>query len=295
MAGPGPGSLRAPGKRPSRRHPPAPTGTHRRSASQGVPGCVVVPWTAPRCEQAAIRTHSPATSWRSAGDGRRHIAPQPRAGGGRGARRCRPGAAGAGEGNAQPGPSPGLCSSQAGCSEREHSRFLSAQAPEVNAVVVPGRGMTAGIAVAIKALRPDVKVFAAEPRNAGGCCQSKVRGTDPDLRPPHAIAGAAKASIGPNARPVTRAAADDTPTRGQHKPLQTTAALLLSRRRATRLVWERMKLPIEPAAGVGVAAVLSEQLRAVPRDVENVCIVLCRGNVDLSSLTWLTDLPGKAE
>lgn len=72
-------------------------------------------------------------------------------------------------------------------------------------------------------------------------------------------------------------------------------AAALSRQRATRLVWERMKLLIEPTAGVGVAAVLSERFQAVSRDVENVCIVLCGGNVDLSSLTWLTDLPGKAE
>lgn len=60
-------------------------------------------------------------------------------------------------------------------------------------------------------------------------------------------------------------------------------------------MWERMKLLIEPTAGVGLAAVLSEQFQAVPWDVQNVCIVLCGGNVDLRSLTWLTDLSGKAE
>lgn len=72
-------------------------------------------------------------------------------------------------------------------------------------------------------------------------------------------------------------------------------AAVLSQQRATRLVWEKMKLLIEPTAGVGVAAVLSEQFQAVPREVENVCIVLCGGNVDLSSLTWLTDLPGDGD
>lgn len=72
-------------------------------------------------------------------------------------------------------------------------------------------------------------------------------------------------------------------------------AAALSRQRATWLVWERMKLLIEPTAGVGLAAVLSEQFQAGPWDVQNVCIVLCGGNVDLRSLTWLTDLSGKAE
>ncbi|XP_009901690.2 serine racemase [Dryobates pubescens] len=161
------------------------------------------------------------------------------------------------------------------------------QVPKVNAVVVPvgGGGMIAGIAIAIKALRPDVKVFAAEPCNADDCYQSKLRGElTPNLHPPETIADAVKTSIGPNTWPIIRDLVDDVLTVSEEEIKQ-----------ATRLVWERMKLLIEPTAGVGVAAVLSEQFQAVPQDVENVCIVLCGGNVDLSSLTWLTELPGKAE
>ncbi|XP_010186861.1 PREDICTED: serine racemase, partial [Mesitornis unicolor] len=154
------------------------------------------------------------------------------------------------------------------------------QTPEVNAVVVPvgGGGMIAGIAVAIKTLRPDVKVFAAEPRNADDCYQSKVRGElTPNLHPPETIADAVKTSIGPNTWPIIRDLVDDVLTVSEDEI-----------KRATRLVWERMKLLIEPTAGVGV-------FQAVPRDVENVCVVLCGGNVDLSSLPWLSDLPGKGE
>ncbi|XP_030818794.1 serine racemase isoform X1 [Camarhynchus parvulus] len=161
------------------------------------------------------------------------------------------------------------------------------QAPQVNAVVVPvgGGGMVAGIAVTIKALRPDVKVFAAEPSNVDDCYQSKVRGElTPNLHPRDTIADAVKTSIGPNTWPIIRDLVDDVLTVSEEEI-----------KRATWLVWERMKLLIEPTAGVGLAAVLSEQFQAVPRDVQNVCIVLCGGNVDLRSLTWLTDLSGKAE
>ncbi|XP_050177558.1 serine racemase isoform X1 [Myiozetetes cayanensis] len=192
------------------------------------------------------------------------------------------------------------------------------QAPEVNAVVVPvgGGGMVAGIAVAIKALRPDVKVFAAEPSNVDDCYQSKVRGElTPNLHPRDTIADAVKTSIGPNTWPIIRDLVDDVltvseeeikssagmcsgsalPALEQPVPAAGLTAAALAPQRATRLVWERMKLLIEPTAGVGLAAVLSEKFQAVPRDVENVCIVLCGGNVDLRSLTWLTDLSGKAE
>lgn len=56
---------------------------------------------------------------------------------------------------------------------------------------------------------------------------------------------------------------------------------------ATQLVWERMKLLIEPTAGVGVAAVLSQHFQTVSAEVKNICIVLSGGNVDLTSLTWV--------
>ncbi|KAK2537472.1 Srr [Columba guinea] len=237
--------------------------------AEGIPAYIVVPHTAPCCKQDAIRSYG-AT-----------LVP------------CEPSDASRAETAAcviqrtggvlvHPNQDPVVIAGQ-GTIALE----VLEQAPEVNAVVVPvgGGGMIAGMAVAIKALRPDVKVFAAEPRNADDCYQSKVRGElTPNLHLPDTIADAVKTSIGPNTWPIIRDLVDDVLTVSEEEI-----------KRATRLVWERMKLLIEPTAGVGVAAVLSEQFQAVPRDVENVCIVLCGGNVDLSSLTWLTDLPGKAE
>lgn len=62
---------------------------------------------------------------------------------------------------------------------------------------------------------------------------------------------------------------------------------ILYQQYATQLVWERMKLLIEPTAGVGVAAVLSQRFQTVSPEVKNICIVLSGGNVDLTSLTWV--------
>ncbi|KFO85609.1 Serine racemase, partial [Buceros rhinoceros silvestris] len=217
------------------------------SRHTGIPAYIVVPRTAPRCKQAAIRAYGATME--------------------------------TGGVMVHPNQEPAVIAGQ-GTIALE----VLEQAPEVNAVVVPvgGGGMIAGIAVAIKALRPEVKVFAAEPCNADDCYQSKARGElTPNRHPPDTIADAVKTSIGPNTWPIIRDLVDDVLTVSEEEI-----------KRATRLVWERMKLLIEPTAGVGVAAVLSEQFQTVPRDVENVCIVLCGGNVDLSSLTWLTDLPG---
>ncbi|XP_049716628.1 serine racemase isoform X3 [Elephas maximus indicus] len=65
------------------------------------------------------------------------------------------------------------------------------------------------------------------------------------------------------------------------------AGIAITVKYATQLVWERMKLLIEPTAGVGVAAVLSQHFQTISPEVKNICIVLSGGNVDLASLTWV--------
>ncbi|XP_047403506.1 serine racemase isoform X2 [Sciurus carolinensis] len=153
------------------------------------------------------------------------------------------------------------------------------QVPLVDALVVPvgGGGMVAGIAITVKALKPSVKVYAAEPLNADDCYKSKLRGElTPNPYPPETIADGVKSSIGLNTWPIIRDLVDDvfTVTEDEIKY-------------ATQLVWERMKLLIEPTAGVGVAAVLSRNFEAVAPEVKNICIVLSGGNVDLTSLSWV--------
>ncbi|XP_021093759.1 serine racemase isoform X3 [Heterocephalus glaber] len=153
------------------------------------------------------------------------------------------------------------------------------QVPLVDALVVPvgGGGMVAGIAITVKALKPTVKVYAAEPLNADDCYQSKLKGElTPNTYPPETVADGVKSSIGTNTWPIIRDLVDDvfTVTEDEIKY-------------ATQLVWERMKLLIEPTAGVGVAAVLSHNFQTVSPEVKNICIVLSGGNVDLTSLTWV--------
>jgi threonine dehydratase len=55
--------------------------------------------------------------------------------------------------------------------------------------------------------------------------------------------------------------------------------------RAMRLSWERAKLLIEPSAAVAVAAVLSEEFRALP-GMRRVGVILSGGNANLDRLPW---------
>jgi threonine dehydratase len=54
-----------------------------------------------------------------------------------------------------------------------------------------------------------------------------------------------------------------------------------------RFTWERMKITIEPSAAVGVAVACGAWMHARENaDLRQVGVVLCGGNVDLSSLPW---------
>ncbi|KAG9485827.1 hypothetical protein GDO78_008744 [Eleutherodactylus coqui] len=153
------------------------------------------------------------------------------------------------------------------------------QVPCLEALVIPvgGGGMLAGIAIAVKAIKPDIKIYAAEPLNADDCYRAKMSGVlTPNLQPPVTVADGVKTSIGPNTWPIIRDEVDEVfvVTEDEIK-------------NATRLVWERMKLLIEPTAGLGLATILSRQFQEKTRDIQNIGVVLCGGNVDLGSIDWL--------
>jgi len=53
-----------------------------------------------------------------------------------------------------------------------------------------------------------------------------------------------------------------------------------------RLIWERMKLVVEPSGAVPLAVVLDESFRKSYPGVKRVCVVFSGGNVDLDAWHW---------
>jgi threonine dehydratase len=148
--------------------------------------------------------------------------------------------------------------------------------PECEAIVAPvgGGGMISGIAIAAKALKPSIKVFAAEPSRADDAFRSKQSGRIEPVERIDTIADGLRTSLGELTFPVVRDLVDEV-------LLVDEDAIV----RAMRLVWERMKVLIEPSAAVGVAAVLEGSFTA-RRDFGPTAVVLCGGNVDLDRLPW---------
>jgi threonine dehydratase len=145
---------------------------------------------------------------------------------------------------------------------------LLEQVPDVGTVVVPigGGGLIAGVAAALKARRPQVRVLGVEAAGAASVIASLEHGTPATLESMSTIAdGIAVKTPGALTLAHIQALVDDVVT-------VTDEAIA----RAVLLLVERAKQVVEPSGAAGLAAVL----QAGADLPEPVVAVLCGGNVD---------------
>lgn len=155
---------------------------------------------------------------------------------------------------------------------------LLEQVPDLDAIVVPisGGGMISGIAIAAKALKPGIRVVAAEPRGANDAADAaaaKAAGARADGMPkPRTIADGLQARLGDLTWPVVRDLVDGV--------IVIDDAEIVA---AMRLVMERMKVVVEPSGAAGLAAALSPAGAAALAGCARVGVILCGGNLDFGA------------
>jgi len=139
-------------------------------------------------------------------------------------------------------------------------------------VIVPlgGGGLASGTAIAVKSLRPVVRVIAVQ---AAAC--APFLGAQPADGPVVTLAdGIAVKHPGTITRPLVETWVDEVVA----VPEDTIADAMV-------LLMERAKLYVEGAGAVGVAALMSGAASAAPRGT--TCVVLSGGNVDLGVVPGL--------
>lgn len=142
------------------------------------------------------------------------------------------------------------------------------ECPDVRTVVVctGGGGLLAGIATAVRALRPDVRVVGVQAGQAAAWPASLAAGHPVPLERMSTMAdGIAVGRPGDVPFAVVRELVDDIRTVGEEAISQALLHLL-----------ERAKLVVEPAGAVGVAALMAEPGAFEPP----VVVVLSGGNID---------------
>ncbi len=155
------------------------------------------------------------------------------------------------------------------------SKELMAQVEGLDAVIAPigGGGMVSGTCLTLSNIAPDVEIFAAEPKQADDAYRSFKAG--------HIIADDA---------PVTVADGLKVPLKDLtwHFVKNHVADILLAEEQeiidAMYLIWQRMKIVVEPSSAVTLATILKNRDRFAGR---RVGVILTGGNVDLKKLPWM--------
>ena len=151
---------------------------------------------------------------------------------------------------------------------------LMTDAPDLDAVMAPvgGGGLMSGTCLSVAGSRPDLKIFGAEPAGADDAFRSLRDGTRYPSVEPRTLADGLLTSL------------SDRTFRILSQYLE--AMLTVSEEnivRAMRLLWERMKIVVEPSGAVPLAAVLEHP--DYFRD-HRVGLIVSGGNVDLDHLPW---------
>ncbi len=149
------------------------------------------------------------------------------------------------------------------------------QVPDVDAIVCPvgGGGLLAGVALAVKSLRPRVKVIAVESTATGNLAAALAAGKPVVVgRRPTLADGLATLTVGPNSFSLIRDRVDRVVSVTENE-----ISLAILR------MLEIEKLVVEGAAATPLAALLAGKLPELRG--QKVVLVVCGGNIDPAILS----------
>ncbi|KAK3736459.1 hypothetical protein RRG08_010740, partial [Elysia crispata] len=158
--------------------------------------------------------------------------------------------------------------------------FLT-QVPCLDAILVPvaGGGLSAGIAIAAKANKPDIKVYLVTPKGKK-MEECLITGRRP-WKGPHRYLN----TVADGLR-VRQTGNINTPilvALAEKEVFEVDDEAIVA---AMRFAFERMKMVIEPSAAAPIAAAFSDKLQAMNPKMVNIGVILSGGNVDIDRLPW---------
>ena len=146
--------------------------------------------------------------------------------------------------------------------------------PELDYIVTPvgGGGLIAGTAAAAHSYSNHCKVIGGEPKFADDAYRSLISGKIETNDSADTIADGLKTNLGNKNFPIIQQLVD--------KIILVDETEIVS---AMRLIYERMKIIVEPSSAVALATILNDSKTFKKR---NIGVILSGGNVDLSQLPF---------
>lgn len=153
------------------------------------------------------------------------------------------------------------------------TEFLEEQ-PQLDIIITPvgGGGLLAGTALAVNQFAPNCKIIGAEPMEVDDAYRSLKSGKIEKNESTNTIADGLKTYLGDRNFPIIKDLVNKI-IRVEEKEII----------EAMKLVWERMKIVVEPSSAVAFAAVLKNKEEFKNK---NVGIIISGGNVDLKNLPF---------
>ena len=151
---------------------------------------------------------------------------------------------------------------------------LIEQTDDLDILIAPvgGGGLLSGTCLSVSYLLPEARVYGAEPSGADDAQRSLNSGMIHPSIDPRTIADGLLTCLSERTFGIIQEHVKEIITVSDDEI-----------RRAMRLIWERMKILIEPSAAVPVAAVFNRP--EVFKD-QRVGVILSGGNVDLDKFSW---------
>ncbi len=154
------------------------------------------------------------------------------------------------------------------------AKELFEEVPDLDVIIAPvgGGGLLSGTALATKFFSPKTIVMAGEPEGADDAYRAKQSGKI-EISQANSIADGLLTSLGDKTFPIIRDEVKEVITVSDKEIIS-----------AMRLIWERMKIIVEPSCAVPLASVLKSKEKFKGR---RVGIILSGGNVDLENAAKL--------
>ena len=146
--------------------------------------------------------------------------------------------------------------------------------PDLDCIVSPvsGGGLLSGSIISAKSLNFDIQVFGAEPKEADDAFRSLKMGNIQSNETTNTICDGLRAQIGSITFPIIQEKVDRIITVSEKEIIE-----------SMKLIWERMKIIVEPSSTITLGAVLNEKELF---NGKKVGLILSGGNVDLSTLPF---------
>ncbi len=154
------------------------------------------------------------------------------------------------------------------------AKELLEKIPDLDIIIVPvsGGGLLAGTLLSAKAVNSNIKVYGAEPKNADDTYQSIKNKKIIPNKTTDTIADGLRAQVGTITFPVIQKHVDEIILVSEEMIIQ-----------SMQIVWQRLKIIIEPSSSIVLAAILTNKKRFYNK---RIGLILTGGNVDLDTLPW---------